>query len=485
MRLLIKDGSVLDPSQNIGAVADVLIVDGKIVEIGTSLTSVTIDAKIPDTQVIDAAGCIVAPGFVDMHCHVRQPGEEDKETISTGTQAAARGGFTTICAMPNTTPPPDTAAAVRQLIELASSEGVIRVLPVGAITKGRAGKELTEMAELVEAGAVAFSDDGAPVTDSRLMRNALLYSTMLGVPILEHCEDRALSERADMNEGPFSTMMGLTGSPAAAEVTAVARDIALAELTGGRVHICHVSTAGAVQLIRQAKARGIQVTAEVTPHHLTLTDAWVAGFRAAELPEMGSESLIGIPPDLSPYHPYTKVNPPLRTRADLEALWQGLRDGTIDAIATDHAPHTWVDKECEFSLASPGISGLETALAVLLALSHQNTVDLSVIVAALSNHPARILGLAAGTLRIGRAADIVIFDPDKEWEVDPSAFASKGKNSPLAGVTLRGQICWTLLDGQVVWGPPPIPGDQYEPRTQSSRLEGLIGGTGPLHEKGE
>ena len=480
MRLLIKDGCVIDPSQNVGSVADVLVVDGRIAEITTSLTSTTINPKIPGTQVIDAGGCIVAPGFVDLHCHLRQPGEEDKETIATGTQAAARGGFTMVCAMPNTTPPPDTAAGVYQLQQLAARNGTIRVLPVGSITKGRAGKELAEMAELKEAGAVAFSDDGAPVESSRLMRHALLYSTLTGLPILSHCEDRSLSKEPDMHEGPISTMLGLRGYPAAAETNIVGREIALAELTGGHVHICHVSTAGAVALIRQAKARGVHVTAEVTPHHLTLTDAWVAGTMGAQVNLPGSEPLLPVPHDFPPYHTHTKVNPPLRTRADLEALWEGLRDGTIDAIATDHAPHTWVDKECEYSLASSGISGLETALGLLLVLSHHNVVDLSTVIGALACNPARILNLAHGTLQVGRPADITIFDPEEEWQVKPEELVSKGKNTPLTGVTLRGRVRWTLLEGRAVFGPPPIPGEQYKPRATSSRLEGLLTGTGPL-----
>jgi len=474
MRLLIKDGSVIDPSQNLGEVADLLVVDGKIAEIASDLMT-TVSPQIPGIQVIDAAGCIVAPGFVDLHCHLRQPGDEDKETIATGTRAAARGGFTTLCAMPNTTPPADTAAAVRQLREIASRDGVVRVFPVGTITKGRAGKELAEMAELQEAGAVAFSDDGSPVVDGRIMRNALLYSTMLGLPLLSHSEERDLSADSDMNEGALCTLLGLRGNPAAAEVAAVAREIALAELTGGHVHICHVSTAGAVELIRQAKARGVPVTAEASPHHLTLSEAWVAGGALSSvLPLAASAPLIPVPPDFPPYHPHTKVSPPLRSRADLEALWAGLRDGTIDAIATDHAPHTWVDKECEFGYAAPGISGLETALPLLLALSQRDIVDLPTLVGALACNPARILGLPYGTLNVGRPADVVIFDPEEEWVVDPAALASKGKNTPLSGVTLRGRVRWTLVEGNVVWGPPPIPGEQYQPRPNSSRLEGLL-----------
>jgi dihydroorotase len=471
MRLLIKGGSIIDPSQNLGSVADILVVDGKIAEIVEVMTS----EVAPGTQVIDAGGYVVAPGFVDMHCHLREPGDEDKETIATGTRAAARGGFTALCAMPNTTPPPDTAGGVRRLVELAERDGVTRVLPVGAITQGRKGLLLTEMAELQEAGAVAFSDDGDPIVHGRLMRHALLYSTMLGMPLLSHCEEKDLSENTVMNEGEICTLLGMRGSPTAAEVANVAREIALAEFTGGHVHICHVSTAGAVHLIRRAKAQGLPVTAEVTPHHLTLTDAWVAGPLAASIPLSQSEPLLPIPPHLPPYHSSTKVNPPLRSRADLEALWEGLRDGTIDVIATDHAPHTWVDKECEFDLAAFGISGLETALPLLLTLSHREIIGLSTLVKALSGNPARLLGLPYGTLQVDRPADIVIFDPEKEWTIDPQEFASKGKNTPLAGVTLRGKVHWTVVEGEVVYGPPPIPGEQYEPRSHPSRLEGLLG----------
>lgn len=482
MRLLIKDGCVIDPAQDIGSVADVLVIDGKVAEIAGGLTSTAIDPKIPGTQVIDAAGCMVAPGFVDMHCHLREPGEEDKETIASGTRAAAKGGFSTVCAMPNTTPPPDTAGGVQRLLELAARDAVVRVLPVGAITKGRAGRELTEMAELKETGAVAFSDDGSSVVDGRMMRHALLYSTMLGVPLLEHNEDPTLGSDTVMHEGPMSTLLGLPGNPAATEVANVARNIALAEFTGGHLHICHVSTAEAVDLIRQAKARGVPVTAEVSPHHLTLTDAWVAGSLAHTLNLEESRPLLDIPDDFPPYHTATRVNPPLRTRRDLEALWAGLRDGTIDAIATDHAPHTWVDKACEFSVAAPGISGLETALPLLLTLSHRNIVDLSSLVVALATNPARLLNVPYGTLQVGRPADIVIFDPEEAWTIDADDFASKGKNTPLAGIRLRGRVHWTLVEGEVVWGTPPMPGEEYEPRARPSRLDGWLLGTSDLSE---
>ncbi|MEK7847341.1 MAG: dihydroorotase, partial [Chloroflexota bacterium] len=354
-----------------------------------------------------------------------------KETIATATRAAARGGFTTVCAMPNTNPPANSAAVIEFVKGKARAEGAVRVLPVGCITRGRQGRELAEMAEMSAAGAVAFSDDGSPVADARLMRHALEYSLSFGLPIMEHAEDTALSREGAMHEGEVSLRLGLRGIPAAAEEAAVARDIALVRLTGARLHLCHLSTAGAVEMVRRAKEQGLPVTCEVTPHHLTLTHERVA-----------------FP---IPYDTNAKVNPPLRTRKDVDALIQGLRDGVIDAIATDHAPHTVVDKMVEFDDAPSGISGLETALGALLALVHRGEIDLITLLARLTTGPARVIGHPLGSLAVGSSADVVLFDPQREWVVDPAAFASKGKNTPLAGVTLRGKVMATLVQGALAY----------------------------------
>jgi dihydroorotase len=346
--------------------------------------------------------------------------------------------------MPNTEPPIDTQATVEYVTKTARESGVVGVLPIGCITKGRKGQELAEMGELAAAGVVGFSDDGSPVANSQLMRHALEYSRAFGLPVVGHCEDLALTEGGAMNEGWVATRLGLPGMPAAAEEVMVARDLALAELTGARLHIAHVSTAGAVELIRRAKEKGIAVTAEVTPHHLTMTDEWVMGRR-------GSERLGPVTYDTN-----AKVNPPLRTLRDLRALREGLKDGTIDAIATDHAPHTIVDKMCEFGLAAFGISGLETALGSLMSLVHSGELDLSLLIAKLTAEPARIIrrsGLPSdlGTLREGAPGDVTLFDPEAEWVVDPSVFLSKGKNTPLAGCVLKGKVMATVVGGEVAY----------------------------------
>jgi dihydroorotase len=421
--ILIKGGRIIDPSQDIDKTADLLITEGRISELGKGLK------PPPDCETLSADKLIVCPGFVDIHCHLREPGSEDKETIATGTEAAARGGFTTICAMPNTSPPLDSEAAVKYVRKKAEEAGSINVLAIGCISKARKGEILAEMGELAEAGVVAFSDDGNTAT-SHLMRPALEYSLALGLPIIDHCEDIALSVDGQMNEGIVATRLGLKGIPAAAEETIVARDISLAELTGGRLHIAHVSTAGSLELIRRAKDKGIKVTAEVTPHHLTLTE----------------ESVIG-------YDTSAKVNPPLRTGRDIKALLQGLKDGTIDAIATDHAPHTETDKLCEFALAPAGISGFETALGSLMGLVHRGELDLPTLLSKLTREPAGIISRERdmGTLAAGAPADVTIFDPDLEWVVDTGAFASKGKNTPLAGKTLKGKVVATIARGKLVY----------------------------------
>jgi dihydroorotase len=381
---------------------------------------------------------VVSPGFFDLHCHLRQPGFEDKETIATGTAAAARGGFTTVCSMANTSPPIDTRALVEYVRAIAAAEGSVRVLPIAAITKGLAGVELTEMADLIDAGAVAFSDDGRAVANSRLMRHALEYSAMFGQPIIQHSEDRDLAKNGSMNEGLVATRLGLRGIPAAAEEVIVARDIAIVARTGGRLHVAHVSTAAALEHVRRAKSMGLPVTAEVTPHHLTMTDDWVAGYR----PDGGR----GLPYDAN-----TKVNPPLRTAADVEALVAGLRDGTIEAVATDHAPHTVVDKLCEYDAAAFGISGLETALGLLLGLVHAGKIDLPTLLTRLTLGPAQVLGLTPAGLQTGAVADITVFDPAESWIVDPAAFASKGRNTPLAGVRLLGRTVATIAGGRLAY----------------------------------
>lgn len=498
MRYLIKQGSIIDPAQRVATVGDVLVENGKVVQV-FDLAEMTPDRDSigENVEVINARGCVVAPGFTDLHTHLREPGEEHKETISSGTLAAARGGFTTICAMPNTNPPHDRAAVVRQVRQIARREGCVRVEVIGAVTLGRAGTTLTEMAELVEAGCIAFSDDGSPVSDPTVMRNALAYASMLGVPVMSHCEDTRLNAGWAMHEGVVSTRLGLPGYPAAAEEVQIARDIALAELTGAHLHICHVSTAGGVALIRNAKERGVRVTAEVTPHHLTLTDRWVLGALSnhdqldtrsesargatgrrgrAKKSNLPADSTIQTwlnPRHLPPYDTSTRVSPPLRGEEDIEALLEGLRDGTIDAIATDHAPHATVDKECEYGLAACGISGLETALGLVLTLVHRGEMDLVNVSAKLTEGPAEVLGRAPSTLRPGARADIVIFDPDRPWTVDTASFASKGKNSPLHGQQLKGQVMLTMVGGLIVFRRDDFgrdPGSKH----QASRLDGIL-----------
>ena len=420
--LLIQGGRIIDPSQGIDKVGSLLITEGKVSSLGETPPQ-------SDYEVLHAEGLIVCPGFIDFHCHLRQPGFEEKETITTGTRAAARGGFTTICCMPNTNPPLDNQAAIDYVKSEATTEGVVRVLPIGCISKGRKGEELAEMGELASAGVIAYSDDGNPVKSSHIMRQALEYSRAFSLPVIDHCEDIALSEDGQMNEGILSTRLGLRGIPAAAEEIMVARDLALAQLTGARLHIAHVSTEGSVDLIRRGKEKGIRVTAEVTPHHLTLTE----------------EEVIG-------YDTNAKVNPPLRTKGDIQALIQGLRENVIDIIATDHAPHAEIDKLCEFALAPSGISGLETALGSLMRLVHDEQLTLTTLIAKLTGEPAKIINYdKLGTLKIGVPADITIFDPDKEWVVDTKSFASKGKNTPLAGSVLKGKVMATVCQGKLVY----------------------------------
>ena len=439
--LAIHNGRVIDPARGQDGIADVVIVDGRIARVGPNEGDAVVEADR-----IDATGLIVAPGFVDLHVHLREPGFESKETIASGTRAAARGGFTTVCAMANTNPPTDSRSAVESVLREAELSACVRVLPLGCITRGRAGQELAPAGELAQAGVVALSDDGDAVADARLMRHALEYSTRFGLPIVQHCEDPALVRDGHMHEGWVATRLGLRGRPASAEETLVARDIALAELAGAHLHIAHISTAGSVALVRAARERGAHVTAEVTPHHLTLTHEAVA-----------------FPPDDHDdyrrirYDANAKVNPPLRELADVEACVEALRDGTIDAVATDHAPHTLADKQIEFDLAAPGISGLETAFGLLMRLVNDGRIDLSTLIERLTIGPVRAWDLGRrpglsglGTLAPGAVGDVVLLDPKARWTVNPFEFASQGRNTPLAGMELTGRAMATIHNGRVV-----------------------------------
>ena len=440
-RIIIRGGRVVDPASGIDRHADVLVEDGRIMRVGDQLPA-------DGARVVDAAGLVVAPGLIDLHAHLRDPGLEYKEDIESGTRAAARGGFTTVCAMPNTEPAMDTRATVEYVLREAGERGIVRVLPIGAVSKGRAGKELAELGDLAAAGCVGFSDDGAPVHDATLMRRALEYASAFGLPVIDHCEDTSLTQDAVMHEGWVSTRLGLRAAPAAAEESAVARDIALAEGTRARLHIAHVSTRGAVEAVRRAKARGMPVTAEVTPHHLTLTHEVVA-FGA-----LGGDALI--------YDTNAKVNPPLRSADDVAACVEGLADGTIDCIATDHAPHATIEKECEFDDAAFGISGLETAFGLCMRLVRDGRLSLARLIEALTSGPTHAFALdrqsaGIGTLAVGAPADVVLLDPEAEWVVEPERFASKGKNTPLAGVMLTGRVAMTVVAGCVVHDETEVP----------------------------
>jgi dihydroorotase len=390
-----------------------------------------------DRRAFEARGFLVVPGFTDLHAHLREPGFEDSETIETGRRAALRGGFTTICAMPNTEPAIDSPGMLKELLGRGYGVKGARVQFVAAISRGRKGRELADMVELAAAGAVAFSDDGSPVEDSRLFRSALEYARFSGRPIIEHAQDLALSAKGVMHEGSVSARLGLPGMPAAAEEAAVARDIALAKAVGGRLHLTHLSTAGSIDLVRRAKADGAAITCDVTPHHLAMTDEWVAGSRAFAW-EVEDEGLQGVPYDSS-----TKVNPPLRGRADVRALWAGLADGTVDAIATDHAPHASVKKDVEFDQAAFGISGLETALPLVLGGVGVHWAPLGMVIDALTIGPDRVLGMERPK------GDWVVVDRDAEWVVRADELASKGKNTPLIGRTLTGRVAATVVAGEV------------------------------------
>ena len=421
--ILIRGGRVLDPSRDTDEVADVYLADGKVQALGRDL------GRPDDALVLDAAGKIVAPGLIDLHVHLREPGQEDIETVATGAMAAAAGGFSAVCAMPNTDPVTDNQAAVGFIVSQAQRAEKARVYPIGAVSLGQKGQQLAEFGELVGAGAVAVSDDGKPVVSSHLMRTALEYARTFGIPVADHCEEPTLSAGGVMHEGLVSTRLGLKGIPAAAEEIMVARDILLAELTGGHVHLCHMSTRGSVELIRRAKDRGIRVTAEACPHHFTLTHEACEG-----------------------YNTNAKMNPPLREPEDREAIRQGLRDGTIDVICTDHAPHHYDAKEREFDDAPNGIIGLETALGLAMTeLVESGLLSLAELVLRMSVLPARIFGLAGGTLAPGAAADVVVLDPAARWVVRPELFYSKSRNTPFAGRELRGRADATIVRGRVVF----------------------------------
>ena len=441
--LLIKGGRLIDPSQGIDGIHDLLIEDGVVSGIAHHIDP-------PEhAEVINATGMVVTPGFIDVHCHLREPGFEDKETIETGTLAAARGGFTTVCAMPNTNPTTDTASTLEYVLRKARDEAFVRVLPIGCVTKQSKGRELAEMGELAEAGAIGFSDDGNPISDSNIMRQALSYSSAMGLPIINHCEEPELFHGGSMNEGWISNRLGEKGIPNSAEDIMVARDIDLAQLTGGRYHVAHLSTAGALELVRRSKERGMtNVSAEVTPHHLTLTDEAILGRTAEGINGSGAYA----PLTSAAYDTLAKVNPPLREQTDVDAMIKGLRDGTIDLIATDHAPHNRTDKECTFHEAAFGISTLETAVGQLMSLVHSDAIGLPLLIEKLTLAPASFLRRTdIGTLKQGTPADITIIDPDTEWVVDTTKFASKGKNTPLQGATLKGRVHATLVAGEVVY----------------------------------
>lgn len=429
--LLIAGGRIIDPAQGLDEEGSLLIADGRISWLGIG------DSPAPRRpggfDLLEARGLVVCPGFIDLHCHLREPGFEHKETIATGTRAAAHGGFTTVCCMPNTNPPPDTAEIVDYIREKARDEAVVRVLPIACITNGRRGLVLAHLRELAAAGAIGFSDDGDPVKSDEILRRALQITRQIGLPIIDHCEDPV-------------------GGPPAGEVRMVARDIKLARETRGWIHIAHISTAGSVGLVRRAKEAGVTVTCEVTPHHIALTEE--------ELIHHGSDA---------------KVNPPLRTKKDIHALILGLHDDVIDIVATDHAPHTTDEKDAGMASAPSGISGFETAFGSLMALVHQGRIPMSKLISKLTAEPARMLGERhgkLGTLAVGAPADITIVDPNREWLVDTAEFASKGRNTPLAGTTLRGKVVVTLVGGAVVYRD-----DSYGSRTGTGTLEEKTGST--------
>ena len=421
--LLLKGGRVVDPSQGTDGVLDLLLADGLVAGLGEGLEAP------PDARIIDATGLVVTPGLIDVHVHLREPGGEHKETIASGARAAAAGGFTAVCAMPNTDPVIDDPASVAFVAAAGLRANAARVYPVGAISVRQEGERLTEIGEMAEAGAVGITDDGHPVMDSGLMRLALEYCLAFGIPVADHPEDLGLSKDGVMNEGLISCRLGLKGKPNASEDAHISRDLMLAKLTGGRIHLQHVSTAAGVEAIRQAKADGVRVSAEATPHHLLLTDEAVEGYRTE-----------------------AKMNPPLRSQMDVDAVRAGLQDGTLDIIATDHAPHHYDEKEAAFDDAPFGIVGLETCLGLILThIVSEGVIDLPTMVDRMSCTPATAYSLPGGTLEPGSPADVTVIDPDRAWTVDPNAFLSKSKNTPFTGWELKGKARMTIVGGDVVW----------------------------------
>jgi dihydroorotase len=424
MDLCLRGGRVIDPARGLDSEADVLVANGVVTRIAPGIAGGT----GPDVRIVDVRGRWVVPGLIDLHAHLREPGQEYKEDIATGTRSAAAGGFAAVCAMPNTVPPNDTRAVTELVLRRAAEVGVVRVYPVGAISKGLAGEALAEMGELKDAGCVAVSDDGRPVMSAELMRRAMEYARTFRMTIVQHCEDLTLSAGGAMNEGPVATRAGIRAQPATAESAMVARDLELCALTGARYHVAHVSSAESVRLVREAKRRGLPVTCEVTPHHLTLTDE-ACGH----------------------YDTRTKCNPPLRSAADVEALREGLRDGTIDAVATDHAPHSPVEKDVEFEQAAFGMIGFETAVPLVLELVRRGVLTPSAFVTRLSSAPAAAFGLPGGTLAEGKPADITVIDPDADWTCDADKLRSRSRNTPFSGRPMRGRAAMTLVAGKIAF----------------------------------
>ncbi len=424
MNILIKNGRVIDTNSGLDKIADVLIIDGKIKEIDEKIQNPK--SKIQNLKIIDARGKIVIPGLIDIHTHLRTPGQEEKETIATGTRAAAAGGFTTIACMPNTNPPVDNPSLVRYILD--NPEGVVSVVPIGAVSIGMRHEEPVDVEGLINAGIVAISDDGYPIMNLKFAQRILELAKEFGIPFISHCEDTTLSNGGVMNEGYYATALKLPGILKTAEEVMVARNLELAEITGGRLHIAHISTKRSVELIRKAKKKGVRVTGEVCPHHFSLTD------EAVKIQDTN-----------------TKMNPPLRSQEDVETIKQGLTDGTIDVIASDHAPHTPFEKATDWIKAPFGIIGLETSLGLVLTeLVHTGILSLGEAIAKMTINPAKVLGLEAGTLTVGGKADITIIDPEKEWVVDVNKFESKARNCPFDGWKLQGKAVMTIVGGKII-----------------------------------